>query len=65
MGEHSEEVLLTFDGQVGFDLMDHDRIIVAKSEKKLRFIKSPNQDYFEILRTKLKWGEASFNHANA
>ncbi len=65
MGEHSEEVLLTFDGQVGFDLMDHDRVIVAKSEKKLKLIKSPNQDYFDILRTKLKWGESSFNNANA
>jgi NAD+ kinase len=65
MGEHSEEVLLTFDGQVGFDLMDHDRVIVAKSEKKLNLIKSPNQDYFDILRTKLKWGESSFNNANA
>jgi NAD+ kinase len=64
MGEHSEEVLLTFDGQVGFDLMDHDRVIVSKSEKKLRLIKSPNQDYFDILRTKLKWGESSFNNAN-
>ena len=64
MGEHSEEVLLTFDGQVGFDLMDHDRVIVTKSEKKLSLIKSPNQDYFDILRTKLKWGESSFNNAN-
>ncbi len=65
MGERSEEVLLTFDGQVGFDLMDGDRVIVSKSEKKLRLIKSPNQDYFDILRTKLKWGESSFNNANA
>lgn len=65
MGGHSEEVLLTFDGQVGFDLMDHDRVIVSKSEKKLKLIKSPNQDYFDILRTKLKWGESSFNNTNA
>jgi NAD+ kinase len=65
MGKHSEEVLLTFDGQVGFDLKDDDRVIVSKSEKKLRLIKSPNQDYFDILRTKLKWGESSFNNANA
>jgi NAD+ kinase len=65
MGHNSEEVLITFDGQVGFDLMDHDRVIVSKSEKKLRLIKSPNQDYFDILRTKLKWGESSFNDTNA
>jgi NAD+ kinase len=65
MGERSEEVLLTFDGQVGFDLMENDRVIVSKSESKLRLIKSPNQDYFDILRTKLKWGESSFNNTNA
>jgi NAD+ kinase len=59
MGEDSEEVTLTFDGQVGFDLMDNDGIIIRKSEKKLKLIKSPDQDYFDILRTKLKWGESS------
>ena len=64
MGEDSEEVTLTFDGQVGFDLMDNDRVIVSKSEKNLQLIKSPDQDYFDILRTKLKWGESSFNKAD-
>lgn len=64
MGENSEEVTLTFDGQVGFDLMDNDRVIISKSEKKLKLIKSPDQDYFDILRTKLKWGESSYNNAN-
>jgi NAD+ kinase len=59
MGEDSEEVTLTFDGQVGFDLMDNDGIIIRTSEKKLKLIKSPDQDYFDILRTKLKWGESS------
>jgi len=64
MGENSEEVTLTFDGQVGFDLKDNDRVIVSKSEEKLKLLKSPDQDYFDILRTKLKWGESSYNNAN-
>ena len=64
MGENSEEVTLTFDGQVGFDLLDNDSVIVSKSEEKLKLIKSPDQDYFDILRTKLKWGESSYNNAN-
>jgi NAD+ kinase len=64
MGENSEQVTLTFDGQVGFDLIDNDNVIVSKSEKKLKLIKSPGQDYFDILRTKLKWGESSYNNAN-
>ncbi len=64
MGEDTEEVTLTFDGQVGFGLMDNDRVIISKSEKKLRLIKSPDQEYFDILRTKLKWGESAYNKAN-
>jgi NAD+ kinase len=64
MGEDSEEVTLTFDGQVGFDLRDNDTVIVSKSEKNLKLIKSPEQDYFDILRTKLKWGESSFNRTD-
>jgi NAD+ kinase len=64
VGENSEEVTLTFDGQVGFDFMHKDRLIVSKSNKKLKLIKSPSQNYFEILRTKLKWGESSHNNGN-
>ena len=61
VGQNSEEVSLTFDGQVGFDLIDNDRISVFKSKEKLKLIKFSDTDYFEILRTKLKWGESSFN----
>jgi len=64
MGENREEVTLTFDGQVGFDLADNDTVIISKSEEKLKLIKSPDQDYFDILRTKLKWGESSYNNGN-
>jgi NAD+ kinase len=64
MGENSEQVTLTFDGQVGFDLITNDRVVISKSEKKLKLIKSPGQDYFDILRTKLKWGESSYNETN-
>jgi NAD+ kinase len=64
MGENSEQVTLTFDGQVGFDLVNNDKVVISKSEKKLTLIKSPSQDYFDILRTKLKWGESSYNETN-
>lgn len=64
MGEDTEEVTITFDGQVGFDLVHHDSVIISKSEKKLKLIKSPYQDYFDVLRTKLKWGESAYNMAD-
>jgi len=62
--KYAEEVTITFDGQVGFDLMDTDRVMICKSEEKLKLIKFPNQDYFDILREKLKWGESSYNNEN-
>jgi NAD+ kinase len=64
MGEESEEVILTFDGQVGFNLVGNDRVVISKSEKKLKLIKSPDQDYYDILRTKLKWGENAYKETD-
>lgn len=51
-----EEVALTLDGQVGFDLVSGDRVLIYKSDQRILLIKSPYQTYFEILRTKLGWG---------
>jgi NAD+ kinase len=62
MGKESEEkVSLTFDGQVGFELFHEDKIIIYKSESSLKLFKSPDQTYFEILRTKMMWGGATYN----
>jgi NAD+ kinase len=53
----NEDVFLTLDGQVGVELKCGDEIRIAKAEKRTRLIISSSRDYFEILRTKLKWGE--------
>ncbi|MBC7964040.1 MAG: NAD(+)/NADH kinase [Steroidobacteraceae bacterium] len=52
-----EKVYLTLDGQVGFKLMQGDTIEVRKALKTTSLVMSKDRDYFEILRTKLKWGE--------
>lgn len=52
-----EKVILTLDGQVGFPLKYYDEVIVKKSPYTISLIKSSSKGYFEILRTKLKWGE--------
>jgi NAD+ kinase len=51
------DILLTLDGQVGFGIREDDIIEVKKSDSPLKLIMSPYKDYFEVLRTKLKWGE--------
>jgi NAD+ kinase len=52
----SEDVLLTLDGQIGFPLLPNDVVEIKKSRFKMKLIKHPTKSYYEILRTKLKWG---------
>ena len=52
-----EDVFLTLDGQVGLELRCGDMVRVRKAQRIATLVSSPNRDYFEILRKKLKWGE--------
>jgi len=52
-----EPVYLTMDGQVGFQLQSKDRVSICKSESRVCFVQSPQKSYFEVLRSKLRWGE--------
>jgi NAD+ kinase len=53
------DVHITFDGQRGFPLAFTDTVSVTRSPRSLRLVKAPGRDYFEVLRTKLKWGEST------
>lgn len=52
----NEDVALTLDGQVGFPLQVEDRVLIKKSATTFNLIQPMNRNYFEVLRTKLKWG---------
>jgi NAD+ kinase len=52
-----EAVFLTLDGQVGVKLSCGDVVQISKSGHSTRLVQSRSKDYFEVLRTKLKWGE--------
>ena len=52
----NEEVALTLDGQVGFDLQAADRVVIRKSNTAFNLVQPPNRNYFDVLRNKLKWG---------
>jgi len=56
-GSASEEVSLTLDGQIGFQLQHRDVIAIERAPNILPLIASPKRTYFEVPRTKLKWGE--------
>jgi NAD+ kinase len=51
------DVHVSFDGQGGLPLLGEDVVGITRSERTLRLVKAPGRDYFEVLRTKLKWGE--------
>ncbi len=52
-----EPVYLTLDGQVGFQLLSNDRVAICKSSSRVYFVQSPQKTYYEVLRSKLRWGE--------
>ncbi len=53
----NKEVHLTLDGQMGFSLQGEDVIQISKAACTIKLISVPGKNYFDILRTKLKWAE--------
>lgn len=58
LGEYAESVYLTLDGQQGIPMQGADLIRVSRSPRRLKLIQPPKKSYFDILRSKLKWGES-------
>jgi NAD+ kinase len=58
IAQSSESVFLSLDGQMGVPMQVGDRVRITRAEERLKLIQPPNKSYFEILRNKLKWGEA-------
>ncbi len=52
-----DPVYLTLDGQIGFELKDNDRVVISKSSNRVALVRPPSKTYFEVLRSKLRWGE--------
>ncbi len=63
-GSMASEAVATLDGQVGYQLSARDRIEVRRSTQVTRVILSYDNDYYHLLRSKLKWGE-TIRHAGA
>jgi NAD+ kinase len=60
-----QSVLITIDGQVGAALEYGDVIEARKATHKVYSVMSPDEDYYHMLRTKLKWGgELDYNGEN-
>jgi NAD+ kinase len=58
MAENTDSIFLSMDGQIGVPLQAGDRVRITRAPERLKLIHLPKKTYFEILRNKLKWGEA-------
>jgi NAD+ kinase len=53
-----EEAFLSVDGQVGVKVVHGDRVTCRKSEHAVKLLRM-KKSFFDVLRTKLKWGQTS------
>ena len=51
----AKDVMLTVDGQQGFDLEENDVIIIKESKYKTKLVTFPEKSFYGVLRKKLKW----------
>lgn len=51
------DVALSVDGQPGREVTSKDVVRVRRAAARIRLIRDPQKTYFQVLRTKLKWGE--------
>jgi len=52
-----KNILLTIDGEFIKELVCNEQVRIQEGEHRLGLIQAPNKDYYQVLRTKLKWGE--------
>jgi NAD+ kinase len=50
-----EDMILTLDGQEGFEMDPGDTIFIKKSNNAVKMISFEAQSYFKVLKTRLKW----------
>lgn len=58
------EMFLTLDGQEGVPLSIDSTVHIRRSGQSIALVRNPRRSYFDVLRTKLKWGgvpDSSFN----
>ncbi|MBW1894169.1 MAG: NAD(+)/NADH kinase [Deltaproteobacteria bacterium] len=55
LAKKSSDIMLTFDGQEGLPINHMDTILIEKSLHPVHVVKIPGQQYFDVLKAKLKW----------
>jgi NAD+ kinase len=55
--DERDQLYVSFDGQAGFELRPGDEVQVRRAAESISLVRPATRSYFEVLRTKLKWGE--------
>jgi NAD+ kinase len=53
----NQEIFLTLDGQEGLPIAQNDKVCINRSPDPVTLVRTSKTSYFDVLRTKLKWGE--------
>lgn len=56
LAEKTKDIMLTCDGQVGWPINERHTILVRKAAMPVHMITLPDYGYFDVLKTKLRWG---------
>jgi NAD+ kinase len=51
----ADDIQLTFDGQASLEIDRRDEVVVEQAQMPVQMITLPGQDYYDVLKTKLKW----------
>ena len=55
LADNAPDIMLTCDGQVGLKIDERDTIVISKSPSPVQMITLPDQNYFDVLKAKLRW----------
>ncbi len=55
LDEKATDMVVTFDGQEGLEVCPGDILVIEKSPYPVNLITLPGQNYFDILKAKLRW----------
>ena len=55
LAKNATDIMLTVDGQSGFEINNKDKIFIEKWPYPVNMIKFDESNYFDILKSKLSW----------
>ena len=56
LAQSAADIMLTFDGQVGLPIDESYTIVIRKAKTPVTMITLPDRGFFDVLKTKLRWG---------